>query len=160
MFTEEICFSHKANKHEVTKKWFLFGKKFTLTEEREIWDWDNCTVGTAISLDNKSIVVIKRKDVENNRFTFENIYSDNHQLEDDNVHGDKENAPEHIIKYYFVNYNHPVVFINTSNHAMSEHDTNHHLWNWEYISWVKGAPFKVGNKTRKEIDQLFKPLFK
>lgn len=354
MSAEEVWFSHKANKHEVRKKWLLFGKKFTLTEETEIWDWDNCTVGTARSLDNKSIVVIrsktsknstymgnkpvvlrymlgfevstvsepqtelytarknrpgkeegpgqrwffhmkgtspddeywiwewakaggdiktsniyklyrsisemlssrtgnidnifdvdvespsdgivpviyqpaidslknflrevhcastqlsnsdteievtmifeneqlransffgiintvyekyrmfrygrirdvesfkiiKRKNVEDNRFTFENIYSDNHQLEDDDVHGDKEDAPEHIIKYYFVNYNHPVVFINTSNHAMSEHDTNHHLWKWEYVPWLKGAPFKVGNKTRKEIDQQFKPFLK
>ena len=26
-----------------------------------------------------------------------------------------------------------MVFVNTSNHAMAEHDANHELWKWEYV---------------------------
>jgi len=110
--------------------------------------------------DVESFKILIKKNVENNRFIFKNIYSDDHTLEDDNIHGDKENAPERIIKYYFINHNHPVVFINTSNHAMAEHDANHHLWKWEYIPWMEHASIKYGNLTRKEIDELFKPIFK
>jgi hypothetical protein len=34
------------------------------------------------------------------------------------------------VKYYFMDWNHPVVFFNTSNHAMAEHDTNDRVWKW------------------------------
>lgn len=110
--------------------------------------------------DVESFKILIRKNVENNKLIFKNIYSDNHQLEDDSIHGDKENAPERIIKYYFINHSHPVIFINTSNHAMAEHDANHRLWKWEYIPWMKDAPVKFENKTREEIDKEFKPILK
>lgn len=110
-------------------------------------------------LDIETFHILFRKDVTNNKFIFENIYSDDYQLEEDSIHGDPPPAPEHSIKYYFSNYNHPIVFINTSNHAMAEHDTNHRLWKWEYIPWVNNAPIKLGNKTRKEIEKGFKPIY-
>ena len=107
-------------------------------------------------LDVETMKFRTRKDVSDNKFIFENIYSDNYQLEHDSIHGDPPNAPEHSIKYYFINHNNPVVFINTSNHAMAEHDTNHRIWKWEYVPWMKNAPIKLGNKTRKEIEKAFK----
>ena len=111
-------------------------------------------------LDIESFKIIVRDDVENNRFIFENIYSDTHVLEDDSIHGDPPPAPERRIKYYFINHKHPVVFINTSNHAMAEHDTNHRIWKWEYIPWMDNAPIKLGDKTREEIEKGFKPILK
>jgi hypothetical protein len=103
--------------------------------------------------------IIVRKDTPE-KFVFENIYScDCHNMEDDNIHGDRKPAKERRIRYSFKNTNHPVVFINTSNHAMAQHDTNHRLWKWEYISWLKDKPVKLGSKSRKEIEQEFNPFF-
>ena len=57
-------------------------------------------------------------------------------IQKDDIHEDKPdpngNVPIHDIKYYFANTKHPIVFINTSNHAMAEFDTNKRLWKWEY----------------------------
>ncbi len=75
----------------------------------------------------------------------------------DSIHGDQTlPVPEHSIKYYFANRNHPVVFINTSNHAMAEHDANDRIWKWEYIPWLDDAPIKLGSMTRREIEQSLK----
>ena len=73
----------------------------------------------------------------------------------DSIHGDKTPppAPEHPIKYYFADRNHPIVFVNTSNHAMAEHDANNRIWKWEYIPWLLDAPIKLGTLTRKEIEE-------
>jgi len=107
-------------------------------------------------LDVETLKFRVRKDVSDNKFIFENIYSDDHQLDHDSIHGDPPDAPERSIKYYFISHNNPVVFVNTSNHAMAEHDTNHRIWKWEYVPWMKNAPIKLGNKTRKEIEEAFK----
>jgi len=51
-------------------------------------------------------------------------------LEKDDIHGDKPwfgRIPKHKIKYYFANTKYPIVFINRSNYAMAEHDTNYRL---------------------------------
>lgn len=113
-------------------------------------------------LDIETFKILVRKDIADNAFILENIYSDNRQLEDDDVHGDRPPPPppEHRIKYYFIDHNHPVVFVNTSNHAMAEHDANHRIWKWEYVPWLNNAPIKLGSKTRKEIEKKFKPLLK
>lgn len=111
-------------------------------------------------LDVESFKIMIRKNIEDNTFIFENIYSGGHQLEDDSIHGDPPTAPERMINYYFMDHNHPVVFINTSNHAMAGHDTNHRLWKWEYISLTNNAPIKYDDKTREQIEKGFKPLFK
>ena len=67
------------------------------------------------------------------------------EMNADSIHGDETPppAPKHPIKYYFVNHQHPVVFINTSNHAMAEYDTNDRIWKWEYIPWLNDAPVKL-----------------
>jgi hypothetical protein len=111
-------------------------------------------------LDIESFKILVRKDVDDNKFIFENIYSDDFQLEHDSIHGDKIPPPprRHRIKYYFIDHNHPVVFINTSNHAMAEHDTNHRIWKWEYVPGLDNAPVKCDNMTRKEIEKQFKPI--
>jgi hypothetical protein len=108
-------------------------------------------------MDLESFRVIVAKDADDH-FVFEGIYSNDFEMNADSVHGDKAPppAPKHSVKYYLVDRNHPVVFINTSNHAMAEHDTNDRIWKWEYIPWLTNAPVKLGNLTRKEIEQRLK----
>ncbi len=112
------------------------------------------------TLDIETFKVLVREDAADNKYVFESVYSGDHQLENDSIHGDPPPAPERIIKYYFVGPNHPVVFINTSNHAMAEHDTNHRIWKWEYVPWADNAPIKLGDKTREVIEKEFKPKLK
>jgi len=97
------------------------------------------------------------KNPTNNHFIFEGIYSNNNEINTDSIHGDKKPPPpKHPIKYYFNNQNHPIIFINTSNHAMAEHDTNNKLWKWEYIPWLTDTPIKLGTLTRKELEEKLK----
>ncbi|HKX82535.1 MAG TPA: hypothetical protein VJL54_09800 [Nitrososphaera sp.] len=91
---------------------------------------------------------------DNNSFTFKNIYSGRYGLAFDTVHEDPEGPPR-AIKYYLNSQNHPIVFINTSNHAMAERDNNPALWKWEYIPWDERAPIKIGSKSRKELDEYY-----
>jgi hypothetical protein len=93
-------------------------------------------------------------------FTFEKIYSNSHDITYDTIHGNPS-PPERKVKYYFMDYYHPIVFINTSNHAMSESDNNHDLWKWEYIPFIeyRKRPFKFGTKSRQDIDREFPSLF-
>jgi len=97
---------------------------------------------------------IDRTDPSKNCFIFENIYSSDHGLNQDSIHGDPPHGGEvlHPISYYFLDYNHPVVFINTSNHAMAGHDANNMLWKWEYVPRVSDSPLILGAKSRKDID--------
>lgn len=100
------------------------------------------------------------KNNANLEFTFENIYSSDRGLAEDSIHGDPPQAPRRSVKYYLGNQSHPVVFINTSNHAMAEFDCNHEMWKWEYIPWLADSPVKLGFKSREEIEKSFKPLLK
>lgn len=106
-------------------------------------------------MDIESFKIHIAKNPQDNHFVFEGIYSNNHELNADNIHGDKAPPPppKRFIKYYFMNKNHPVVFINTSNHAMAEHDTNNRLWKWEYIPGLSEAPLKLGVLSRKELEE-------
>ena len=90
-------------------------------------------------------------------FTFTKIYSENFGIVEDNIHGDKEfTIPERrSISTYFADEFHPVVFINTSNHAMAEKDNNGTLWKWEYRPFDDKSPVVFGTKSRKEIDNQF-----
>ena len=94
-------------------------------------------------------------------FTFRAIYSGDFGIQKDTTHLENPlafaNVRLHKIKYYFSDMRHPIVFINTSNHAMAEHDTNHRLWKWEYVAWGKNSPILYGEKSRQEIDRAFKP---
>jgi len=104
--------------------------------------------------DLESFKIKVRNDVEKNAFTFENIYSNEHKMNDDSIHGDKKPPiPEHEIRYYFMNHKHPIVFVNTSNHAMAEHDANNRLWKWEYACVTKKSPVYFGNKSKDELDK-------
>ena len=100
-------------------------------------------------------------DLENSspaKFQFRKIFSENYDLEHDNIHGDNPDFPEYgnvphrKIQYSFLNEKHPIVFVNTANHAMSCHDTNHRLWKWEYIPWEEDGPVILGTKSREEIE--------
>jgi hypothetical protein len=106
-------------------------------------------------MDIESFKILVRKDPTNSKFIFEGIYSNEEGMNADSIHGDKPPppAPEHPIKYYFVNHKYPIVFVNTANHAMAEHDTNDRIWKFEYIPWFKNAPIKLGSKNRKEVER-------
>jgi hypothetical protein len=94
---------------------------------------------------------------EDSYFIFQGIYSGKYDLEYDTIHEDKEETVRPI-KYCFNSKNHPIMFVNTSNHAMAEYDNNHRLWKWEYVPWVKKSPIKFGNMSRKELDSRFTNL--
>jgi hypothetical protein len=92
-----------------------------------------------------------------NGLRFTNIYSGSNDLEEDTIHGDPEgDLPPHRVKYYANDYKHPIIFINTSNHAMAEHDTNPDLWKWEYVPWVGDRPFISEKKSRAEVNKPYK----
>jgi len=109
------------------------------------------------TMDLESFKIHITKPPTENHFTFESIYSDNNEINTDTIHGDKKPPPpKRPIKYYFINQNHPIVFINTSNHAMAEHDTNNKLWKWEYIPWLTDTPIKLGSMSRKKLEETLK----
>ena len=123
-----------------------------MTNDNMMNEEDNAKSG------NKEINKNKRN--SNNYFTFEGIYSGQYDIEYDTIHLDKPPPPKRNIEYYFLNHYHPIVFVNTANHAMSEHDNNHDIWKWEYIPWVKKAPIKFGLKSRKAIELRFTPFIR
>ena len=106
-------------------------------------------------------IVIDNKDASKNYFVFKNIYSYidgiNRGLNEDDVHGDPvwEGEIRHPICHYLVNHRHPIVFVNTSNHAMAEHDANPRLWKWEYVPGIMDSPVTLGDMTRKKINDYF-----
>ncbi len=106
-------------------------------------------------MDLESFKVLVAKDLVDDRFVFEGIYSNDFEMNADSIHGDRAPppAPKHVVRYYFLDRNHPVVFINTSNHAMAERDTNDRIWKWEYIPWLSDSPIKLGSMTRKELEE-------
>ena len=99
----------------------------------------------------KRTVDIETFSFKNGQFTFEDIYSGDSNLFEDSIH----NQQEISAKYYFQDNNHPVIFVNTSNHALAPHDNNHDLWKWEYVPWNNNIPIKLGNKTREETEQEY-----
>lgn len=62
------------------------------------------------------------------------------------------------MKYYFIDYKHPILFINTFNHAKAENDNNYKIWKWEYIQFLKDSPVIQGTKSIKQIDSFYKSL--
>ena len=78
----------------------------------------------------------------------------------DSTHGDTtknpDNTPKRPIKYFFADVNHPVIFVNTSNHAMAGDDANHRLWKWEYIPWEEnGAAVYRGDSSLADVEKRF-----
>lgn len=93
-------------------------------------------------------------------FTFYHIYSAEKGVLEDDVHEDSVlPAPHRTISNYFVDNFHPVVFINTSNHALGENDNNNMLWKWEYQPFDEKSPVVFGNLSREQIDHKFTPFF-
>jgi len=93
---------------------------------------------------------------------FPGIYSGKSNIMEDSTHGDREwflrKAPRRKVKYYYSNRMHPVVFINSANHALGEEDNNRTLWKWEFVPWKPDSPIVHGNKSRKDIEELVKNL--
>ena len=100
----------------------------------------------------KRTVDIETFSFSDNDFYFEDIYSGDSNLFEDSIHNERK-IPS---KYYFQDKNHPVIFVNTSNHALAPHDNNHDLWKWEYVPWSKKIPIKLGTKTREEAEESYK----
>ncbi|HPE62666.1 MAG TPA: hypothetical protein PLQ49_01000 [Methanothrix sp.] len=120
----------------------------------------NAKYGRLKDIESFVIMVDSAKDKANG-LRFEKIYSGHHDLVEDTIHGDAEgDLPPHRVRYYADDYNHPIIFINTSNHAMAEHDTNPDLWKWEYVPWSDDRPFVSGKKSRDEVNRPFKSLLK
>jgi hypothetical protein len=93
-------------------------------------------------------------------FTFHNIYSGDNEIMEDNIHLDRDwPSPHRAVSNYFVDNFHPVVFINTSNHALGENDNNNMLWKWEYQPFDEKSPVIFGTKSREQIDNKFTPFF-
>ena len=161
-FVREVyCHKCGSNEFEVT---ILFNNE-ELREHailNKIYEWFRSLVYRRI-IDVETFRIILEQEVAES-FKFEGIYSGENDMQQDDVHGDKPglngNVPIRKIKYYFANTRHPIVFINTSNHAMAEHDTNHKLWKWEYIAWKKNSPIVYGEKSRQQIDRSFRPKLK
>ena len=97
-------------------------------------------------------VDIETFEIQDGEFDFRKIYSGDHTLFKDSIHETKKVA----IKYYFQDTNHPVVFVNTSNHALAEKDNNHDFWKREYVAWSKEVPVIYGEKTRKDTEKPYK----
>ncbi len=95
-------------------------------------------------------------DEKSEHFTFPGIYSGDDTLFDDMTHEDKdEPVKKREIKYHYQDSNHPIVFVNTSNHALAPHDNNHDFWKWEYVPWQKNIPVKTGEKTKQETKDFY-----
>ncbi len=158
-YVREIhCHKVSGNELEVT---ILFNNE-NLREHailNPIYEWfRSWFYGRVIDVETFRILLVEKLP-EN--FEFRGIYSGENDLEQDDIHGDKPDSNGkvqlHKIKYYFVNTFHPILFINTANHAMSEHDTNHSIWKWEYLPWENDSPIVFGKKSREKINKSFRP---
>ena len=96
------------------------------------------------------------KDKTKSKCLFENIYSNDFGIEYDDIHGDPPKAELRDLRYFHMHFHSPIIFINTSNHAMASHDNNPDLWKWEYIPFIKDSPIEFGNLTRRELEQRIK----
>ncbi|MGI0012582.1 MAG: hypothetical protein ACREBU_03940 [Nitrososphaera sp.] len=130
-------------------------RKFKLADGIYRW-FRKLLYGRMIDVETFWIHFVKDK-ANDNYFVFESIYSAEYGLEYDTIHEDRPpDVPRRKIKYYFSDYYHPAVFVNTSNHAMAPHDNNHDLWKWEYVPWIERAPIVLGKKSRREINGEYK----
>lgn len=113
--------------------------------------------------DVETIRVLLRNDIPED-FIFAGIYSGTHEVDQDTIHGDRDlwifrRTPSHKIQFYYGDKQHPIIFINTGNHAMAEYDNNARLWKWEYLAWEKeDSPIVFGKKNRVEIENKLKKI--
>lgn len=97
------------------------------------------------------------------KFDFADIYSKNDKLENDSTHYNK--CAINIDHFFSNQRRRPIIFINTSNHAMAGIDANDNKWKIEYRIWEKECPIYFGANTRCEIEQYLsrygiEPLFR
>ena len=130
-------------------------RRFWFVDEGYRW-FRKLKYGRLIDVETFHIHFVRDR-TDRNYFLFQNIYSGSADLEEA-VHYDSGRV-EHDIAYYFADQHHPIVFINTSNHAMAGHDNNHDLWKWEYIPWIENAPIKRGGKSRRQVDGEYMTIF-
>jgi len=144
----EIEFSIVFNDEELNNAWFF---DFIY---RHIRRW---IYGRIKDLESFSVILDNQKPVS---LRFPGIYSNNDDLKNDMTHGDKESfwkkAPTHNIKYFYADTNHPIIFVNTSNHAMAEYDNNPQFWKWEYAGWETDTPLIVGGGSKEATDAMLK----
>ncbi len=98
-------------------------------------------------------------DAKSENFTFPGIYSGNDTLFDDSTHNDKKEdgpAVDRKVRYHYQDNNHPIIFVNTSNHALAPHDNNHDFWKWEYIPWKENTPIKTEKRTKEQTEAAYK----
>ena len=161
LFNNEALRRHKIlNRIYEKMRHVFYGRVLDLETFRVHLDSDNDTLYKSANADHNKNINYNGNSKDGDYFIFQNIYSGKHGIEEDTIHLDSKPHVLHNIEYYFIDRYHPIVFINTANHAMSEHDNNHELWKWEYIPWIKKAPIKFGTKSRQEIDCLYPSLFK
>jgi len=157
-FLREInCFKISENEYEVT---LIFNDESLRANAffDSIYRWMRSRIYKR--LEDVETFRILLNDNEPENFIFEGIYSAKYTLEHDTVHEDKRTpsgkVPKRKIKHYFGNKKSPIVFINTSNHAMAESDNNHELWKWEYLAWDENSPVLFGKKSRSQIEDSFR----
>ena len=103
------------------------------------------------SFDVESFSILLDKNGHAIKYNFPNIYSGDNKLEKDSIHIDKQDTD---IPFYFNNdISKPILFINTSNHAMAEKDNNLDKWKIEYRLWEQQSPVFVGHNSRCEIEK-------
>ena len=149
-FIREVhCYKVNDKEYEVT---ILFNneqlRRFALLNKAYEW-FRSIFYGRTIDIESFKIIL----DDKPRYLTFDGIYSKDHDIIDDNIHHTARNVR---IRYYYSSINHPIIFINTANHAMAEYDNNPRLWKWEYIPYLSDAPVILGNKSRKDIEARFK----
>jgi len=160
-YVAEIYWDKKRNslefsivfKDEQLRRWWIFDwiyRKIRKEKYGRIQDLESFTIN-----DESSAQTLQ----------FPNIYSDFEGLKSDTKHGDNTffgllQAKKHDISYYYSNERHPVVFVNTSNHAMAEHDGNHQFWKWEYVAWEADSPIEIKEMSRKKVDEMLKDRVK
>ena len=112
--------------------------------------------------DLETFKVILERDTTTSHYVFPGIYSGKSEITEDSIHGDREwflrKAPRRRTKFYYSDIMHPIVFVNTANHALGEEDNNGALWKWEFVPWEHDSPIVHGNKSRKDIEELVKNL--
>jgi len=115
------------------------------------------------TFDVESFSIVLDKNGYPRKFDFPDIYSGHDsKLEKDNIHCHKCDID---IRHYFnQEITRPILFINTSNHAMAEMDNNYNKWKIEYRLWDEQCPIYIGTNTRCEVEKYLskhgiEPLF-
>lgn len=93
-------------------------------------------------------------------YIFEGIYSGTDSVKNDSTHKDKKSpfsndVRKHTIELFLESVNRPIVFVNTSNHALGERDNNQDLWKYEFVVDDKGCLATSGSKSRLGLDSEF-----